>query len=325
MATSSMEGTHGIPLLTVGSVAYDSVKTPQGSCDQILGGSATYFSLAASFFVPVGIVAVVGDDFADQDLALLKDHGIVTEGIERAQGKTFRWWGEYGQDMNICRTLDTQLNVFASFKPQLTEEGRKAPFLFLANIDPDLQYQVLQQMQNRPKLVAADTMNFWIEGKLGALERVMNSVDALFINESEARLIAGEDRTLKAARSIVARGLRTVVIKRGEYGVMTLGPDSLFLAPAYPVEQVVDPTGAGDAFAGGVMGYLAATEERSPVELSRAVVVGSIMASFAVESFGPYRLAQIRPGEIQERVKALESFAGWEGLEKGQLPLRSWG
>ncbi len=317
-----MEGSHSISLLVVGSVAYDSVRTPHGSREGVLGGSATYFSLAASLFAPVGIVAVVGDDFADEDLALLKAHGVAVDGLEQVSGRTFRWFGEYSQDMNSCRTLDTQLNVFAHFKPQLSEESRRAPLLFLANIDPDLQYQVLQQMQNRPELVAADTMNFWIEGKRGALDRVMASVDALLINEGEARLIAGESQTLKAARSIVGRGLHTLVVKRGEYGALSFEPDSLFMAPAYPVEQVVDPTGAGDSFAGGFMGYLAAIEERSSKELRRAAVVGSVMASFAVESFGPYRLAQVRPREIQERLQALESFVGWEGLGEGPLPLR---
>ena len=318
-----MKGSNSISLLVVGSVAYDSVRTPHGSCEGLLGGSATYFSLAARFFAPVGIIAVVGDDFADEDRALLETHGIVLDGLERAQGRTFRWSGEYGQDMNICRTLDTQLNVFAHFKPQLTEKSNTAPFLFLANIDPDLQHQVLHQMQNRPQLVAADTMNYWIQGKRQELEKVIASVDALVINEGEARLLAGEGHTLKAARSIVGQGLNTVVIKRGEYGSVSFGSGSLFIAPAYPVEHVVDPTGAGDAFAGGFMGYLTAAEERSPLGLRRAMVIGSVMASFAVESFGPYRLTQISHKEIHERIKELESFVGWEGVGEGPLPF--WG
>ena len=311
-------------LLTVGSIAYDSVRTPHAKSENVLGGSATYFSFSASFFSPVCLVAIVGEDFAEKDLALFKNHGIVTDYLERTPGKTFRWSGEYRQDMNVCDTLDTELNVLANFNPHLTANNCNPSYLFLANIDPDLQLQVLQQTHTRPNLVAADTMNLWIESKPEALRKVIKSVDTLFVNESEAHLIGETNHSIDASHRIRDMGVGTVILKQGEYGAMTLSSAPLFLAPAYPVTNVVDPTGAGDAFAGGVMGYLASRQSHTPAEIRQAVVIGSVMASFAVESFGPYRLAEVTTEEIRTRIQALETFVGWDNLTDNPIPLRGF-
>ncbi|MBI4201572.1 MAG: sugar kinase [Chloroflexi bacterium] len=309
-------------ILVVGSVAYDSVKTPYGSRREALGGSATYFSVAASYFAPVSIVAVVGSDFRSEDQAMLKSHDIDTRGLARVRGKTFRWVGEYGEDINNARTLDTQLNVFADFSPALEPGHSSAPFLFLANIDPELQYQVLQQMQDRPKLVAGDTMNFWIQGKASALAKVVGSVDVLLVNEAEVRQLAGENNLAKAARRILHQGPRMVVVKRGEYGAVGFTPENVFAAPAYPLENVIDPTGAGDTFAGGFMGYLAASGDLTMEGFRRAMIVGSVMASFTVESFGLDRLRSLSTDAIQERYREFWRLTYFDGTGERELPTR---
>ena len=294
-------------VLVVGSVALDSVATPFGKVRDVLGGSATYFSYAASFFTTVRLVATVGDDFPDEHLVLLKERGVDMTGLQMSRGRTFRWVGEYGYDLNEARTLDTQLNVFADFKPVLPSPLKKTPFLFLANIAPELQLDVLRQME-RPHLVALDTMNFWIQGKREALLRVLAEVDALLINDGEARQLAQEPNLIKAARSILKFGPRTVVVKRGEYGALLSTENRLFFVPAYPLESVYDPTGAGDTFAGGFMGYLAAQERIDAAAMRRAVVYGSVMASFTVEDFSLKRLTRLTPAEISERYTAFHDL-----------------
>lgn len=312
-------------VLVVGSVAYDSVTTPEGSREEALGGSATYFSIACSYFAPVSLVAVVGDDFKPEHVKLVRSHGVDTSGLERQPGKTFRWAGVYGaEDLNTRQTLDTQLNVFAHFSPKLGREQRRHPFLFLANIDPELQLDVLQQMDSRPRLVALDTMNFWIAGKGGALARVVGSADTLFVDEGEARSFAGESNLVKAANRLLALGPTTVVIKRGEHGVMVFKEGSVFAAPAFPLERVVDPTGAGDSFAGGFMGYLAATGDLSDRGFRRAAALGSVMGSFAVESFSTCRLGSLTRREIGERFHAFTQLLRLDPLSDGEsLPWRT--
>src|SRR5690606_4797770 len=255
-------------ILVVGSVAYDSVETPFGKKDNILGGSATYFSVAASFFTPVSLVACVGNDFRQEDRYLLESRSIDLQGLTYMQGETFRWRGRYGYDLNDAETLDTQLNVFASFEPKLPAPYTNAEFVFLGNIDPRLQRQVLTQVK-RPRLVACDTMNFWIEGQFESLLETLRHVDILIINDAETRQLAGEANLVKAAKKILGWGPRILVVKRGEYGVLKFsrvdnGALTVFGAPAYPLESVFDPTGAGDSFAGGFMGYLAGTGRVDP-------------------------------------------------------------
>ncbi|PYN11521.1 MAG: sugar kinase, partial [Candidatus Rokuibacteriota bacterium] len=269
-------------LAVVGSVALDSVTTPFGKVREVLGGSATYFSYAASFFTTVRLVATVGDDFPAEHLRLLKERGIDMTGLQTSRGRTFRWVGEYGFDLNEARTIDTQLNVFADFKPLLPSSLKKTPFLFLANIAPELQLDVLRQME-RPQLTALDTMNFWIQGRREALLRVLPEVDVLLVNDGEARQLVKEPNLIKAAREILKLGPRTVVVKRGEYGAVMVSNGQFFFVPAYPLESVFDPTGAGDAFAGGFMGYIAAQGVVDQATVRRAIVYGSVMASFTVE------------------------------------------
>ncbi|MBI4339513.1 MAG: sugar kinase [Chloroflexi bacterium] len=309
-------------ILVVGSVAYDSVKTPAASPRESLGGSATYFSLAASYFAPVGVVAVVGEDFRREDLGMLKAHGVDTRALAQRHGKTFRWAAEYSQDYNEAHTLDTQLNVFADFKPVLSPEAQRPAFLFLANIDPDLQQSVLGQLEAKPRLVAGDTMNYWIQGKRESLRKVIGSVDTLMINEGELRLLTGEANLVKAARQVLRLGPAMVVVKRGEYGAVCFTEGNIFATPAYPLETVVDPTGAGDTFAGGFMGYLAAVGDLSLENLRRAMIVGSVMASFAVESFGTQRLASLSMGEIQARYRDFWRLTYFDGTGESLLPRR---
>ena len=311
-------------LLVVGSVAYDSVKTPAGSRDDALGGSATYFSIASSYFAPSSVVAVVGDDFRPESIGLLESRGIDTSGLERRPGKTFRWVGVYGaEDVNTRETLDTQLNVFADFSPRLSPEHRRPPYLFLANIDPELQMDVLSQMERRPRLVALDTMNFWIEGKREALTRVVESVDVLFADEGEARSLSGEANLVRAAKHIHESGPGVVVIKRGAHGVLLFNEGATFATPAFPLESVIDPTGAGDSFAGGFMGYLAATGDLSDTGLRRAAALGSVMGSFAVESFSPDRLSSLTRMDIESRFQAFTRLSQFAPLEGGEtLPWR---
>ena len=299
-------------LVVVGSVALDTVTTPFGKVTEALGGSATYFAYAASFFAPVHVVAAVGEDFPREHLDLLSHRGVGIEALAVLPGKkTFRWTGEYGFDLNEARTLDTQLNAFAEFKPSLEARQRAAPFLFLANIDPDLQLDVRRQMAN-PLLTALDTMNFWIEGKRDSLLRVLREVDVLIINDAEARMLAGEPNLVKAARAIIELGPRVVVIKRGEYGSVLVSDGEFFFAPAYPLENVFDPTGAGDTFAGGFMGYLAQRGLTDRASVRRAMVFGAVMASFAVEDFSLERLKRLARREIEQRYAAVQGMVSSE-------------
>jgi sugar/nucleoside kinase (ribokinase family) len=300
-------------ILAVGSVALDSVKTPFGSEEEVLGGSATFFSMAASYFTQVGIVAVVGSDFPARHIDLLQKLGIDTSGVETRQGRTFRWRGEYSFDLNTARTLDTQLNVFADFSPRLRADQQKQEVLFLGNIDPDLQRNVLDQMA-RPRVVACDTMNYWIENKPGSLRKTLAMVDILLINDAETRQLGREPNLLKAARTILTWGPKTLVIKRGEYGALMVDDKSAFSAPAYPLEEVIDPTGAGDSFAGGFVGYIAATGSSDPAVLRKAVVFGSVMASFNVSEFGPRRLASLTYAEIESRFREFRALTHFEDL-----------
>jgi sugar/nucleoside kinase (ribokinase family) len=300
-------------ILAVGSVALDSVKTPFGMEEEILGGSVTYFSIAASYFAETSVVAVVGEDFPPQHIASLQKLGIDTSGLETRPGKTFRWKGEYGFDLNTAKTLDTQLNVFADFSPKLRAEQRKREFLFLGNIDPDLQRNVLDQME-RPKVIACDTMNYWIENKPDSLRKTLARVDILLINDAEIRQLAREANLLRAARVILDWGPKILVIKRGEYGALMIDNKSAFGAPAFPLEEVVDPTGAGDSFAGGFVGYLAATRSLDQAALRKAVVFGSVMASFNVSEFGPRRLAALTYAEIEARFREFRELTHFEDL-----------
>ena len=301
-------------ILVVGSVAFDSVETPFGRQDEVLGGSATYFSTAASFFTGVRLVAVVGEDFPDQHRTFLAGRNVDLSGLQVAPGKTFRWKGRYGFDLNEAQTLETHLNVFEGFQPQLPENFRDSEVVFLANIDPELQLEVVSQVR-RPRLIACDTMNFWIGGKREALVKTLREVDILVINEGETRQLAGEANLVKAARLILALGPKTLVVKRGEYGVLVFTAHSIFSAPAYPLEEVFDPTGAGDTFAGGFIGHLAATGDFSEAGVRKATVFGSVMASFTVEDFSLDRLRRVTWVEIEERFRKFQTLTVFEGLD----------
>lgn len=300
-------------LLVVGSVAFDSVTTPFGQVEGALGGSGTFFSTSASFFTDVKLVAVVGEDFPAEHLDFLRSRNIDLEGLQTAAGETFRWKGRYEYDLNEAHTLETHLNVFESFRPELPENYRDAEYVFLANIDPELQLEVLQQVR-RPKLIACDTMNFWIGGKREALLRTLRHVDTLVINEGEARQLAGEPNLIKASRAILAMGPKTLVVKRGEYGVIMFTEHSIFSAPAYPLESVFDPTGAGDTFAGGFVGYLAATQNLSETNVRKAIVFGSVMASFTVEDFSLDRLRRLEFRAVEERFRRFQLLTEFEGV-----------
>jgi sugar/nucleoside kinase (ribokinase family) len=305
-----------MPILVVGSVAFDALQTPFGKVDRCIGGSATYFSVAASFFTEVSLVAVVGDDFTEEDASIFKGRNINTDGLQRIPGeKTFFWSGEYGYDLNVAKTRDTQLNVFADFKPQLNEAQRNADVLFLANIQPELQLDVLQQTK-RPRLVALDTMNLWIDIKRDALERVIREVDLVIINEAEVRMFTKEANLVKGARQILDLGPQTLVVKRGEYGVLMVRKDAIFAAPAYPLENVFDPTGAGDTFAGGFLGYLASRREVTDHELRRAIIFGSVLASFTVEKFSLDRLREITLNDVHERYSDFRALTHFEDFDR---------
>jgi sugar/nucleoside kinase (ribokinase family) len=300
-------------ILVVGSVAFDSVKTPFGQADEMLGGSATHFSVAASFFAPIRLVGVVGTDFGDTHLQTFRKHKIDLDGLTFANGRTFRWAGEYSFDLNDRKTLDTQLNVFQNFVPVIPESYRNSEYVFLGNIDPDLQLNVLQQIK-KPRLVACDTMNFWIEGKVDSLKRTLSHVDILIINDSETRELAGVPNLVKAANKIMAMGPKTLIVKRGEYGVLMFHGKSIFAAPAFPLEDVYDPTGAGDTFAGGFIGALAQSGEINERTFRRGIIFGSVMASFNVERFGVERVSDLKRNEIEERFKQFKSLTHFEEL-----------
>ncbi len=319
---SVLNGT-ALKILVVGSVAYDTVETPEGRRDSQLGGSASYFSVSASHFTEVGLLGVVGKDFSDEDLNSYKDHGIDVSGLEIADGETFRWSGDYLQDINTAVTHETQLNVFADFAPELGERHAAAPFLFLANIEPSLQIKVLESMSSRPKLVACDTMNLWIDIARPKLAELISKVDILTINESEARQFTDEYHLPTAAATLLKAGPSTVVIKRGEYGAALFSENFNFAAPAYPLAKVVDPTGAGDSFAGGFMGYIAATGDISEEGLRRGAIVGSTMASFAVEAFGLDRIRNIKATDIESRFNAFVDLTRFEPITDNEpLPLK---
>jgi sugar/nucleoside kinase (ribokinase family) len=300
-------------ILVVGSVALDTVRTPFGQADEALGGSATYFSAAASFFADVRLVAVVGEDFPDQHLEFLRSRKVDLGGLRRVPGKTFRWVGEYGFDLNQARTLETQLNVFADFAPQIPEAYRDSDVVFLANIDPDLQREVLRQVR-RPALIAADTMNYWIANKAESLRQTLRLVDTLLINDAETRQLADEANLVQAARKILAWGPKSLVIKRGEYGALMVNNGNWFAAPALPLEVVRDPTGAGDCFAGGFVGYLANTMNFDDASVRKAMIMGSVMASFNVEAFSLNRLRTLTYEEIEARYRAFRRLAQFEDL-----------
>jgi sugar/nucleoside kinase (ribokinase family) len=294
-------------ILVVGSVAFDQIKTQYGQADKILGGSATYFSLAASYFTEVRVVAVVGEDFTPEHENVLKARGVCTEGIQHAQGQSFFWSGEYGENVNEAKTNFTHLNVFQDFDPQIPGKYRDSEFLFLANIDPVLQANVRRQM-NGARFAGGDTMNFWINGKRDELLKTLKLIDVLLINDGEAKALAMEPSLPRAARKVLALGPKALVIKHGEYGATAFFRDGAFglahhpfRAPALPIEQVVDPTGAGDSFAGGFMGYVASQGELNREVLKRAMFYGGVMGSFAVEKFGPQRLTEISREEIEAR------------------------
>ncbi|WP_305045734.1 PfkB family carbohydrate kinase [Geoalkalibacter sp.] len=302
-------------ILVVGSVAFDSVETPFGKADEVLGGSATYFSTSASFFTEVDLVAVVGEDFPAEHVRFLEGRNINLAGLQTAPGATFRWKGRYEYDLNEAHTLETRLNVFESFRPKLPAGFEDARYVFLANIDPELQLEVLRQVK-KPKLVACDTMNFWIGGKREALKKTLAHVDLLIINDAETRQLAEEPNLVKAARIIRDLGPRTLVVKRGEYGVIMFRDDSIFAAPAYPLEAVFDPTGAGDTFAGGFMGYLAATDDLSETNVRQAIVFGSVMASFTVERFSLERLKTLENEEIRTRFRRFKQLTHFDDLRE---------
>lgn len=302
-------------LLVVGSVAYDSVRTPAGSRERALGGSAMYFSVAASCLTDVSLVGIVGEDFEEAHVEMLESRRIDVSGLEYAAGKTFHWSGVYStEDVNQRETLDTQLNVFEEFKPSLNAKHTESEFVFLANIDPALQMLVLEQMERRPRLVALDSMNFWIEGRREDLDRIVRQVDLFFLDEGEARSYAGEANIVRAARHIQKMGPRAVVVKRGEHGVLIFDGDDIFSAPAFPLDSVVDPTGAGDSFAGGFMGVLAATGDTSHAGIRRAAIVGSVMGSFAVQDFSADRLTSLTTEDIRDRFDRFVRLTQFDGF-----------
>lgn len=294
-------------VVVVGSVALDSIETPFEKRNSLLGGSATYFSLSARLFTKVGVVATVGRDFPDRYIKLLRTNNIDTEGLKIARGRTFKWKCRYGYDLSERRTIYTHLNVFKDFSPDIPPRYRDKKYLFLANIDPDQQGKVLSQAK-RARFVACDTMNYWIEHKRASLLRLLRKVDALFINDSEARELTGEPNLIKAARWILKKGPRMAVIKKGEHGSIFATAKSLFSVPAYPLTSVYDPTGAGDTFAGGFLGYLSSRNKINNDVLKKAIVYGTVTASFAVERFGPQRLLKLTSREVNSRYRAFQKL-----------------
>ncbi|MEK6562745.1 MAG: PfkB family carbohydrate kinase [Candidatus Binatota bacterium] len=287
-------------ILVVGTVAFDSIETPFGSAERVLGGSASYFAVAASFFSPVKIVGIIGQDFPQEYLTIFSGRGVDLEGLRREKGETFHWRGRYHEDLNVRDTVELHLNVLSGFVPHLPESYRDAEYVFLGNIDPDMQMEVLRQLR-RMRLVACDTMDHWILNSGVALRKVLRKIETLIINDSEARLLSGEHNIVRAARAILKMGPKVVLIKRGEYGVLQFSDSSIFGTPAYPLEEVFDPTGAGDSFAGGFMGYLARSGDHSERGRRRSIVYGSVVASFTVEDFGLKRLTRLSLGEVEER------------------------
>lgn len=290
-------------LLVVGSVAFDGIETPYGKVKQTLGGAASYFALAASHFTPVRLVAIVGEDFTAKDEAVFRGRRIDLKGLEHAEGKTFFWAGRYSQNMNERTTLMTELNVFANFNPTLPEAYRDSSAIFLANIDPTLQLSVLKQVKGKPKIIGLDTMNYWIERTPAELREILKHAQILMINDDETRQLTGEHNLLRAAKAVFKLGPKTLVIKRGEHGALMVHKNFMFSVPAYPLEEVRDPTGAGDSFAGGFMGYLAGAGRVNEQTLRNAMVYGSVLGSFTVERFGVERLTNLKRSEITARAR----------------------
>lgn len=301
-------------LLVVGSVAFDAVETPFGKCEKMLGGSTSHVSLAASYFSDVRIVGVVGGDFGEEERQVFVRHNVDTSDLECVpDGETFRWYGRYDYDLNTAHTLDTKLNVFADFKPKLSPESRKSRLVFLGNIQPDLQREVREQVPDA-ELVALDTMNLWIDIAKESLLKTIRGVDIVIINDAEARQLTGIPNVIKAAKTILTWGPKALIIKRGEYGAALFNEESYFAIPAYPLESVFDPTGAGDSFAGGFMGYLSSQETLDNAALRRAMIFGSVMASFNVEEFGTARVDRLTHEEINERFRAFKQMTHFEEI-----------
>ena len=297
-------------LLNVGTVAFDAIETPYGKTDKIVGGACTYISLSASYFCKgANLISVVGDDFPNDTLTMLKNKGVDLEGLQIKEGeKTFFWSGKYHNDMNSRDTLDTQLNVLEHFDPIVPANYQSSDYLMLGNLTPSVQMRVLDQLANRPKLVVMDTMNFWMEVAMDDLKNVISKVDVLTINDEEARLLSGEYSIKKSARMILEMGPKFLIIKKGEHGALLFNKEEMFYAPALPLEEVFDPTGAGDTFAGGFIGHLAATDDISFDNMKRAVIAGSAMASFCVEKFGTERLIDLKQEEIQARMNEFKQL-----------------
>lgn len=301
-------------LLVVGSVAFDAVETPFGRCEKMLGGSASHFSISASYFTKVRIVGVVGGDFGNEEQEVFESHRVDTTDLERIpKGKTFRWRGKYDYDLNVAHTLETQLNVFADFEPKVSDEAKQSRLVFLGNIQPELQRRVRVQV-SAAELVALDTMNLWIETTRDSLQKAIEVVDLLIINDAEARQLTEQSNLLKAAREILSWGPRSLIVKRGEYGAAMFTADTYFAIPAYPLESVFDPTGAGDTFAGGLMGYLDSQKTLDEGAMRRAMIFGSVMASFNVEEFGTKRIQRLTHDEINERFRAFKRFTHFEEI-----------
>lgn len=301
-------------ILVVGSVGYDTISTPNGQRDNILGGSANYFSLAASLYAPVRVVGVVGDDYRDEHREWLQERKVDLSGLQKVHGKTFSWEGRYENDMNEAITLATHLNVFESFQPKIPESYQSSEVVFLANIDPVLQLQVLEQVKS-PRLIAADTMNYWIQSKREDLMKVLKRIDILLINEGELRQLTGNWNTIAAAREVLQFGPKAVVIKRGEYGFVMFDHNQYFILPAFPIDQVVDPTGAGDTFAGGFLGYLAqSTRDWSREDLKLACVHGCLLASFTVQDFGVDGIRRVQRQDLDKRVETYRKVIAYPNL-----------
>jgi len=303
-----------VSLLVVGSVAFDAIKTPYGKTDKILGGAATYFSLAASFFTDVRVIAVVGDDYTEKEEKVFRAHKVDTSGIVREKGQSFFWSGEYGENVNEAKTLDTQLGVFASFNPQVPDRFKDTGYVFLANIDATLQLNVRRQM-NGAKFVAGDTMNYWINGSRAQLGEMLKNVHALLINDTEAKMLAQDSSLARAAQKVLKMGPQALVIKHGEYGATVFFQEGAFgigrhpfRAPTLPIETVIDPTGAGDSFAGGFMGYIASQDQLTRDVFKRAMFYGGVMGSFTVEAFGTERLQKLTREEIDQRYKVFREL-----------------
>lgn len=301
-------------LLTVGSVAFDAIETPFGKTDKIVGGAGTFIALSASNFIKdQRIVSVVGDDFPQETLDLLRSKGVALEGLQIKQGeKTFFWSGRYHNDMNSRDTLVTELNVLGDFDPIIPESYQGAEYLMLGNLSPQVQRQVIERLTKRPKLIAMDTMNFWMDIALDDLKQTLKLIDVLIINDEEARQLSGEYSLVKASRVIRAMGPKTLIIKKGEHGALLFQDDQVFFAPALPLEDVFDPTGAGDTFAGGFIGYIASTDDASFENMKRAIIAGSALASFCVEKFGTQRLLEITHDEIEARIARFISLTNFE-------------